>query len=126
LDGACDKCDTLKFVQYTNRALNEKYIDYKEFEFKYLGHGYFVELDPKLGRKMNYRVVLDKSMIGYDFKNEYRLRFDKKKTLLSIYKEGELVMKLKPIERKIIKIESISGEDKKLLETTEITLLRIN
>ena len=124
LDGAFTKSDTLKFIKYSNKALDEEYIKYKEYELKYFGHGYFVELDFKRGRKMNYRFRVDNSATGFDFK-KYRWRYNKKTSIISIYQDGGLMMKIKPIERKKIKIESRLAKDSGLLETTEITFLRI-
>ncbi len=118
------KSDTLKFIKYSNKALDEEYIKYKEYELKYFGHGYFVELDFKRGRKMNYRFRVDNSATGFDFK-KYRWRYDKKTSIISVYQDGKLMMKIKPIERKKIKIESRLAKDNGLLETTEITFVRI-
>ena len=118
------RSDTLKFIKYSNKALEEKYIKYKEYELKYFGHGYFVELDFKRGRRMNYRFRVNNSATGFDFK-KYRWEFDKKTSIISIYKNGGLMMKIKPIKRKKIKIESRLAKDYELLETTEITFIRI-
>ena len=123
-NGAFMKSDTLKFIKYSSKALDEEFIKYKEYELKYLGHGYFVELDFKRGRRMNYRFRVDNSATGFDFK-KYRWKFDKKASIISIYQDGELMMKIEPIERKKIKIESRLSKDNGLLETTEITFLRI-
>ncbi|WP_271394138.1 hypothetical protein [Aequorivita sinensis] len=123
-NGAFMKSDTLKFIKYSNKALDEEYIKYKEYELKYFGHGYFVELDFKRGRKMNYRFRVDNSATGFDFK-KYRWRYDKKTSIISVYQDGKLMMKIKPIERKKIKIESRLAKDNGLLETTEITFVRI-
>ena len=123
-NGAFTKNDTLKFIKYSNEALDEEFIKYKEYELKYLGHGYFVELEFKRGRRMNYRFRVNNSATGFDFK-KYRWNFDKKASIISIYQDGELMMKIKPIERKKINIESRLAKDDGLLETTEITFLRI-
>ncbi|MER3374190.1 MAG: hypothetical protein RIM83_06090 [Allomuricauda sp.] len=123
-NGAFMKSDTLKFIKYSNKALDEEYIKYKEYELKYFGHGYFVELDFKRGRRMNYRFRVDNYATGFDFK-KYRWKFDKKTSIISIYQDGRLMMKIKPIERKKIKIKSRLAKDNRLLETTEITFLRI-
>ena len=37
-NGAFMKSDTLKFIKYSNKALDEKYMKYKEYELKYLLH----------------------------------------------------------------------------------------
>ena len=68
-NGAFIKSDTLKFIKYSNKALDEKYMKYKEYELKYFGHGYFVELDFKSGGRMNYRFRVDNYATGFDFKN---------------------------------------------------------
>lgn len=123
-NGAFMKSDTLKFIKYSNKALDDEYIKYKEYELNYLGHGYFVELDFKRGRKMNYRFRVNNSATGFDFK-KYRWDFDKKTSIISIYRDDELMMKIKPIKRKKIKIESRLAKDGGFLETTEITFSRI-
>ena len=124
LDGAFTKNDTLKFIKYSNKAEDEEYIEYKEYELKYFGHGYFVELDFKRVRKMNYRFRVNNDATGYDFK-KYRWEFDNKTSIISIFQDGIIMMKIKPIKKKKIQIESRLAKDNALLETTEITFLRI-
>ena len=123
-NGAFMKSDTLKFIKYSNKALDEKYMKYKEYELKYFGHGYFVELDFKSGRRMNYRFRVDNYATGFDFK-KYRWKFDKTTSIISIFQDGSLIMKIKPIERKKIKIDSRLAKDKEMLETTEIKFIKI-
>lgn len=123
-NGAFLKNDTLKFIKYSNKAFHNEYLEYKENEMEYLEHGYFVEISFKRGIKMNYNERLNNYMSVYDFK-EYWWQFHEKSKSLLIYKENELLVKLKPIKQRKIKIESRFASDTKPIETTEITFIRM-
>ncbi|WP_420572280.1 hypothetical protein [Kordia sp.] len=117
------KNDTLRFIKYSNKADNHEYIEFKEYEMQHLVHGYFIELSFNHGIKMNYSERLNNYAHVYDFK-EYWWQFHKENNSLLIYRENELLVKLKPIKQRKIKIESRLASDSKCLETTEITFVR--
>jgi len=118
------KKDTIQFIKHSNKALKYEYIKYKENELVYLGHGDFVELEFKGGKKLKFQERINNYITVLDFKKNM-WKFDKTNSTILIYKEGELMMELKPIKSREIEIKSQLARDKRLLKTTELTLIRI-
>jgi hypothetical protein len=117
------KSDTIRLIKYTNVLLiGENSVDYKEDEIEYLGHNSYIHF----GFKRNMNLELGEQLENGDFiKNInglYTWGFDKKNSLLYIFKDKILFRKLKIISKRQIDIGS-GGWEETLLKTTEYMLV---
>jgi hypothetical protein len=118
------KSDTLRIIKHSNFGPKWSPKEYAESEMKYLNHGDFVEFG--FGRHN----IVNLSYQYHNYMNEvpggqWSWTFDKKTNLLTIYDgENKLFFSFRPISERQIKIESRFSEQKDLLTTTELTVIR--
>lgn len=123
-DSVFFRADTLKLIKYSNFGTILTPKKYAESEIKYLNHGDYVTLSFKKYKKIDFSWRYD-NYIGLVSGGQWTRTFDKKTNELKIYNDKkELIASFKPISEKKIKIESIFLEQKNLLTTIELTLLR--
>ena len=117
--------DTLKFIKHCNLGPEWAPKEYAEYEMKYLNHGDYIVLGFKRHKKINFSWCID-NYIGVVPGGQWTWTFDEKTNQLKIYNDKKTVIgSFRPISERQIKIESRFADQKDLLTTTELTLIRI-
>ncbi len=124
-DSAFYKLDTLEFIKYSNFGPPWAAKEHAEYEMKYLNHGDFVVLGFRRHGKLNFSWRYKNSM-GVIPGGQWTWTFDSKTNQLKIYEDKKVVAGVfRPVSERQVKIESRFAEQKGLLTTTELTLVRI-
>lgn len=124
-DSAFYKLDTLKFIKYSNYGPQWAAQKHAEYEMKYLNHGDFVVLGFKKHGKFNFSWRYNNSMVVVPA-GQWTWTFDSQTNQLKIYDNKKVVVGVfRPVSQRPVKIESVFAEQKDLLSTTELTLIRI-
>jgi hypothetical protein len=124
-DSGFYKLDTLKFIKYSNYGPEWAAKEYAEYEMKFLNHGDFVVFGFKRHGKMNFSWRYN-NYRGVVPGGQWTWMFESKTNELIIYDDKKVVLgTFRPIYERPVKIESRFAEQKDLLSTTELTLIRI-
>lgn len=124
-DSAFYNLDTLRFIKYSNFGPQWAAKEHAEYEMKYLNHGDFVVLGFKKHGKLQFSWRYNNSLSVVPG-GQWSWSFDKKSNWLTIYDDRKsTVGSYRPISEKSVKIESRFAEQKELLTTTELTLVRV-
>lgn len=121
-DSAFYKEDTIRLIKYINPSPEWTKEGYAEYEMKYLSHGDYIQIGFNkfnqlilTGRRNNYIGIV------YDRKSSWMFR--KKNGQLTICLNNS-ISSFVPIKEQSTKIESKFAEQKEMLTTTELILVR--
>jgi|GEM_PF-1280277 len=124
LDSLFYKTDTVKLIKYSNIApKNRGFHGYAESEFKFLKHGYYIQLQFNKAGSMDFWDIKYEMAATY-YKGATTWTFDNNENVLLIFRFGKLEFKLKPILVKEVELESKYADTNSQIKTIEVIMLK--
>jgi len=124
IDSLFFKSDTIRLIQHTNYGPEWAKDEYAEYEMKYFDHGDYLNFGFQRFGRFEYWKTYNNYIHSVPIA-DFTWKFDKNNQILTVYKDIVAYFKLKPNSKRQIKIESRYAEQKDLLTTNELTLIKI-
>lgn len=118
------KSDTIRLIQHTNYGPEWDKARYAEYEMMYLNHGNYLNFSFKKNRLFEYWETYNNN-INIFFQAWFTWELNKREQVITVLMDGKVYFKLRPVSKRQIKIKSRYAVQKELLETTELTVIRI-
>lgn len=116
------KSDTISFIKYCNKGPEWAKNEFAEYELKYLKTGNYIEIRFGKHRKLDFSEIFNNYI--YQVGLNWNWIFNKNKGTLDLFLEGKFYSSFLPIVENEIKVPSKYAEQKELLTTKELKLVR--
>ena len=123
-DSALFRADTLKLIQHCNQGPAVQNKEYAEFEVKYLKYGYFAELG--FNKQGKLKISFQNEALSLVPGGQWTWNYDPEKNVLSLYdNHRKCLAAFRPLSERPVKVESRFEAQKELLNSKELTMLRV-